>query len=792
MFKNIFFATLLLSLGLTVFAPTTSHAVEGSDFPFGNIIDDATFTDSSTMTVPEIQSFLESKVTGGQCDRYRATYNDNYNPPWTCLFEFQQNPTTGANNYGLFDDNGTPNDTSDDTPQSISGGKTAAEIIWQAGQDHQINPQVLIVLLQKEQGLVTDNWPWTVQYSKATGYLCPDTAPCDSAQADFYKQVDGAAKLFRFYLDNLDLYWYQIGQNDILYNPNHSCGRKSINIENAATVALYLYTPYTPNQAALDNLYGTGDSCSAYGNRNFWRYFNDWFGSTSASPFFRIDGSTSVYTLGSDNNYYWIESASKLETYGYNTIFTDIEDYDSSYIELLDYDGALPRVARFEGAEVYLVDSGQKHYIQSQSLLEDTYGYTWGAEALLPQQLSQYIPTASTNLSTIVGIKDSPQKYLIQEAVRRKILDSAAYESGTPAYSSLPVSTLSINALENTTDGALLIADGTIVSDETNKYSLRDNELVELDSSIYSGVLADYQLSTSRIQQFVQSADTIGDKVVNAANYGLVSESQMIELDSSELIDLGLDQADFVQVPSVFLGKIPISDANLDIFRINGSSSIYSIRDGEIKRYINKDAIEDAGLSINQAQDLPAGFITNFTNDSDFILAKSQLFRINSQSGVYIVSADNKAYRIPSREIFEAYGLSFNNVVDMSTIYLDDYAIQGSLPYFASKTSGQIWHLSEGVRRYTSPEQQDTSIYDLDIASLPVLEDQVFFSLKSSTPLSRVVTSSETPKVYVVEDGQKRWVTSLSALLLLGYTADDIQTLSPGYINSIPDGPRVD
>jgi hypothetical protein len=38
--------------------------------------------------------------------------------------------------------------------------------------------------------------------------------------------------------------------------------------------------PYQPNQAALNNLYGIGDGCSAYGNRNFWRIFTGWFGST--------------------------------------------------------------------------------------------------------------------------------------------------------------------------------------------------------------------------------------------------------------------------------------------------------------------------------------------------------------------------------------------------------------------------------------------------------------------------------------------------------------------------------
>ncbi len=56
-------------------------------------------------------------------------------------------------------------------------------------------------------------------------------------------------------------------------------GRSPSYVQNKATAALYYYTPYTPNTAALNNLYGTGDGCSAYGNRNFWRLYSDWFGS---------------------------------------------------------------------------------------------------------------------------------------------------------------------------------------------------------------------------------------------------------------------------------------------------------------------------------------------------------------------------------------------------------------------------------------------------------------------------------------------------------------------------------
>ena len=83
----------------------------------------------------------------------------------------------------------------------------------------------------------------------------------------------------KIYIAKPASYAYQLGWNNILYSPNAACGTKSVNIRNNATRVLYIYTPYTPNAAALANLYGLGDSCSAYGNRNFWDYYSDWFGS---------------------------------------------------------------------------------------------------------------------------------------------------------------------------------------------------------------------------------------------------------------------------------------------------------------------------------------------------------------------------------------------------------------------------------------------------------------------------------------------------------------------------------
>lgn len=248
----------------------TVGAVSGSDWKAGRIIDDAIFFDSSTMTPAQIQQFLDAKVP--ICDRNRPSSNPTYQPPWTCLKEYQENITTHENNIGRFNANGSP--------YQVVGGKSAAVIIWEVAQQYGINPQVLIVMLQKEQSLITDNWPWAVQYQKAMGYACPDTAPCDEQYYGFYNQVSSAAWQLKRYVDLPNNYNFKAGVTRyIQYNPNTSCGGTNVFLENPATAALYNYTPYQPNPGALSNLNGSSD-CGAYGNRNFWKYFNDWFGTT--------------------------------------------------------------------------------------------------------------------------------------------------------------------------------------------------------------------------------------------------------------------------------------------------------------------------------------------------------------------------------------------------------------------------------------------------------------------------------------------------------------------------------
>ncbi len=277
--------SLVLCLSIVAAAPQPkASALAASDFDPGRIIDDEVFFNSSLMSIPDIQNFLNSKVpvcdtngTQPYAGTTRAAYGASrgYPAPFTCLKDYVQVgiPQKDAES-GLCTGIG-------------SGTKSAAEIIYVVSRSCGINPQVLIVLLQKEQSLITDDWPWSIQYRSATGYGCPDTAPCDANYYGFFNQVYNAARQFKRYARDANLFSYQKGRNNyIQYNPNAGCGGTNIFIRNQATAGLYNYTPYQPNPAALSGLSdsnaGGGDGCSAYGNRNFFWYFSRWFGSTIA------------------------------------------------------------------------------------------------------------------------------------------------------------------------------------------------------------------------------------------------------------------------------------------------------------------------------------------------------------------------------------------------------------------------------------------------------------------------------------------------------------------------------
>jgi len=263
-------AAAVLATAIVGGAAAPAQAADGRAFDPGYIISDAQFYNPNAMSEAEIQAFLASRV----------------NPQGGCLNDLclaahrlvtpNRAASYASNGRGLYC-----------SAYAGSSNESAAAVIFKVQRACGISAKVILVTLQKEQGLITNRAPSLLRLERAMGYACPDNngGVCSSNFYGFFNQVYAAAKQLVTY-KVYPFGYFQPGVKNVQWSPSASCGSSQITIRNDATAALYNYTPYRPNGAALANVYGTGDACSAYGNRNFWRDYSDWFGSPTGG----IDG----------------------------------------------------------------------------------------------------------------------------------------------------------------------------------------------------------------------------------------------------------------------------------------------------------------------------------------------------------------------------------------------------------------------------------------------------------------------------------------------------------------------
>ncbi len=206
--QGIFFLLTLLLLGFFPF----SKSLAVTEFNPAFILSDAELQDCNSLSSIDIQKFLDS----------RGSY---------------------LRSYQTEDETGTI--------------KTAAEIIYDAAKNYKINPKYILVTLQKEQSLITDDSPTIKQLNGATGYgineSCGWQCPTYLRNTGFGKQVAASAGLMRWYYDN----------NDKSYIKKKDTPVKIDNQEiipgSWATAFLYTYTPHIS------------------ANKNFWRIWGTWF-----------------------------------------------------------------------------------------------------------------------------------------------------------------------------------------------------------------------------------------------------------------------------------------------------------------------------------------------------------------------------------------------------------------------------------------------------------------------------------------------------------------------------------
>jgi hypothetical protein len=265
-----------------------------ADFNSSDVADDYTFDNVGTMNVSQINNFLNSFA--GSC----ISTNNGFTAPDPIGYS----PSAGYT-YG--------------------GSVSAGQVIYDAAQAYDLNPQVLLTTLQKEQSLVSGTSGCsTLRYTGAVGYGCPDggtaysysgvdlysimgnevtsvsgTCVNTAAKAGFSEQIIHAAWLLKFgeersegntswsivkgNWDNSDdpesCYLGPMTQGNrqqcpggasVYYDGYTTIDGVSTHMDTGATAALYWYTPHFA------------------GNQSFDTIFQSWFGATTGQGFERV------------------------------------------------------------------------------------------------------------------------------------------------------------------------------------------------------------------------------------------------------------------------------------------------------------------------------------------------------------------------------------------------------------------------------------------------------------------------------------------------------------------------
>lgn len=801
--RFVFLITIGIIFAVFLFAPKTS-ALSSSDFNAGRVIDDGIFFNGNSISPDYIQAFLNAKVP--VCDTYHSSSNPDYQPPFTCLKDFRQDTPAKGAEAGLC--NAYP-----------GGNKSAAEIIYEVGVSCGVSQRVLIVLLEKEQSLVTDTWPWSIQYRSATGYGCPDTAPCDAEYYGFFNQVYNAARQFKRYARDESLFRYRTYRtNYIQYNPNASCGGTNVYIENQATAGLYNYTPYQPNSGSLayklsgGRYYSTAyPDCGAYGNLNFWQIYNNWFGPTTNSEDYwvlvkhPVDGR---YFIATNFAVHYVPSQQVMNDWGIGDM--QPVTVTTEFITSRTYGSPLNRLLRDKYGNIFLMDGGKRHYVRDSKYLP-----LWQQDinsAITIHGLSTYVPDGDW-LGYCAQSLTTPSNMWIMNGNKSLAINDTGLQSAW-GCDGLQTTRLTDNFIasypvDNGTASRYVISSTNkkFIADRGQFWTNSDQQIVEF--YIPSG-----QVSTvldQRLEQLIGVRNlTLFAQNVSTGQWFLVENGKRHYINTTRMADLwGITTLSPLSSP--LLNNLTAS-TDLSAASRTATPNKYYIMDGQKKHYLPNQTVIDEWLRPGTSIDAyNNNFLDRYPEDYPINVAVGK----NDALGAYFLAQSGGRLAIWNMNLYDSWGAStyvpvynalYNYLIDLgaaSYVARDNtafYYLEASTRYPVSSSLSSSWALGQAVSilpqtlsRYTlSPtnmtpfvrvNNQVYSLYNLNKITLPLyisssipsnqisnLQRNYFSNGYSATHLLRSSTPSDS----------RLWLSTPSGKILLPTTA---HAANMGYIS---------
>jgi hypothetical protein len=716
-----------------------TRPTQADSFNQNDLMDDAVFDNSTSMSTAQIQAFLAS-FPNSCLTNYSAPYPSDYF-------------TYGAN-------------------------APASAIIEQAATTWGINPKVILATLEKEESLVTGNTgcaSW--QYNSAVGMGCPDGGTCPApAYAGFSQQVMKGMWQLKFSEERAEGNMAWDGDGDVQYYGFMTAGTRAriqggatayydgtasidgttVTMTNGATAALYTYTPHF------------------HGNQNFVTIFNSWFGSTQfpqpigGSLYYQIS-TGGIYLINNSTRYY-IPSQAMLNNYGLN-VFPALPVSDTVINGLTD-GGTLSNLT-WDTSGVYLVNNGVRYHVSSDMCT------AWGLSCFDSSKLTPLNATFQTqylqqggelsNLTNINGVIYEMLGGNREPIANPKTLSDLGFASNPVLQTSDVNSQEPLGALLMTTPGviqfsptsAIYYFDGTNyfqVSDIAtyNDWSLSNAPQVSTPNSSYA--------QTPPTSTLLTSWALYGGKeyIIDQGKKALIPDS-LTNLWPSSL---------FSAQPTQLFNSLPTKPLTALVWT---NPDFYYLNNGK-KHHIT--SISDLSIlqsSLGAASSISSNKINSITSGSNY-LSDGTLVSIQDGTGkIYVVNNQTLTY-IPNPAVFNEYGFNWSAIQSYPTTLLSDYPLDTSEGLTNSIASDGTHYFMGSSGLYQLPSALAKDFGAIDASFVPINKQIV---TNSSPVVSRFLYNTDNGRIYYASGSAIHYVATMSAFAAYGGTAH-----SPIAVNS--------
>lgn len=397
--------------------------------------------------------------------------------------------------------------------------KTSAMIIHGAANRHGVNPQVLLVKLQKEMGLITDSTPKQTQYDWAMGY-----GVCDSCSTDhpnvirfkgFANQVDNAAEFLAYVTNSQERFHYQNGGT-------YEISGETVVIKNNVTAALYNYTPHI------------------HGNEIFLKIWDSWFGSVNSYPdgtLLQAIGEPGVWLIENETRHAFLNLASLTSRYSTNQII-------QVPVAVLDQYPVGPAIGFPESSlllvpdgKIYLLINDELRWIQDEETFRQLGFFPDEVEAVSEEELTYFpkgspITTASLEpFGALVQDPDTSGVFWVKDGVKSPLV--------APELLSLnfPNKITRIGTREEldryATGNAVLLKDGLLVksAESPSVYVISNGRKHEIDSEETFNSLGYKWTNIETVTARLLSLHPNGEVLSVLTNLSDKEASQLVEIE---------------------------------------------------------------------------------------------------------------------------------------------------------------------------------------------------------------------------------------------------------------------